>query len=156
MPQSTDILICDELCELIHAELESLTPKRVHIPSWNAAKELKTPRIELNPGSQPSEQESTDYDNIAVEWPIMLTFAVTVAQANNEGNASLIDAHLDQVEELRKFVQSREIDLENGQSVHCQNFEYMTRMDPELIQRSGDTYTGTFLSVLVFRFREVT
>lgn len=105
MPDSTDILICDKLCEVIHAEFESLAPKRVHIPSWNASKDLKTPRIEINPGSQPSEQESTDYDNIAVEWPIMLTFAVTVAQANGSaGNASLIDGHLDQVEELRKFV----------------------------------------------------
>lgn len=148
---STDILICDALRDLILAEHPAWSVKRVHLPSWDKAKDLRVPRIEINPGSQPRELESTDYDTIAVEWPVMVNFAATF-----NGAASVVDALLDQVEELRKFVQSQQLDLTGGESVHCQNFEYITRLDPGLFDREGETYVGTFLSVLLFQFREVT
>lgn len=157
MADSTDIQICNALRDLIHAAHPTWTVKRVHLPSWEGEKDLRIPRIELNPGSLPKEQDSTDYDDVAVEWPIMVNFAATIPEADGQtGNADRIDSLLDQAEVIRKFVQTQHLDLPNEAAVECHGFEYMTRMDPGLFDRQGDTYVGTFLSVLVFQFREVT
>lgn len=157
MATSTDILTCEALRDLIRREHPTWTVNRVHLPQWDKAPDLKAPRVEINPGSIPAAIDSTDYDSVAVEWPIVVTFAAPVADASTatSGNADKLDALLDECESLRVLCQSNQFDLENGSSVHCQSFEYRTRMDVGLIDREGETYAGTFLAVMYFVFREV-
>lgn len=156
MPSSTDLQLCDALCAAIHAEFNALNPVRVHVPDWNQAKGLKSLRIEINPGSQPEEITDSEQDGHFVEWPVMVTFAQTISRATR----AEVDELLDQVEQIRQLIQDQELDLDNGASVHCQTFAYVTRFDPGLLSRSNengqDVYVGSFLSVIEFPFREVT
>ena len=153
---STDLLLCDALCEVISTEFTSLHPRRVHLPDWSRSTDLKTLRIEINPGSQPAEMNESEQDGLFVEWPVMISIAVTISR----GTTATLDALLDQVDAIRQLMQEQQLELPNGASVHCQSFEYVTRIDPDLLVREtvngADLYGGCFLSVLQFPFREVT
>lgn len=153
---STDLLLCDAVV----GKLNDVTPgqaKRVTLPDWVVAKDLRTLRVEVNSGSTPVEiDDSENEGGPFVEWPVMVTIAVSVTAAPQ----SRLDDLLDQVEGIRQLIQCSDFDLPNDASVHCQNFEYLTRLDPNKLARqinpTGDAYSGVFLSVLMFAFREVT
>lgn len=156
MATSTDLQLCDALCEVIHAAFNALQPVRVHVPDWSQRKDLKNLRVEVCAGSTPTELDDSEQDGIFVEWTVIVSCAISVSR----GTTATIDALLDQVEQIRQLIQEQELDLLNGASVHCQSFEYLTRFDPDLLGRQtvkgADIYSGTFLSVIHFPFREIT
>jgi len=156
MAESTDIQLCDAIVADLAEQFPTTSPRRVHVPAWTKATDLKTLRIEVNPGSQPTEIPESDNDGLFVAWNVLVSIAITVTR----GTAQTLDDLLDQVEEIRKHLQQSQYTLDNDAELHCQSFEYATRMDPGLMNREtvagAEVYSGTFLAVLLFPFREVT
>lgn len=156
MPTPSDLALCDDIVDELNTRWKKkLTASREYVVDWKAKGDVNRLQVAVVPGIDPI-GERVERGQTWVTWPVVVGFA----QRLQLRTKAEIDNLVEVVDAVRVFLQESAFVLGDGRRFEPQGlFEFLARYDPDKLNREEAngvvTYTGAFLSVVRFEFREL-